>query len=119
VAVITITLCSIPRRQPLENVNHGAVLPARISTLKSEVELQPQPTMSVRSRQKQAMITHSAQAVWELCRQGYPTSADEAEIRWSCGDTFNPDPQMHVSRTLRLLIEQCNYEVSTSSSTRH
>jgi hypothetical protein len=60
------------------------------------------------------MITHSEQAVWELCRQGYPISADEAEIRWSCGDTFSLDPEMQVSRTLRLLIEQCNYEVSTS-----
>jgi hypothetical protein len=57
------------------------------------------------------MITHQAQAVWELCRQGYPISADEAETRWSCGDVYNPDTEMRVSRTLRLLIEQCNHEV--------
>ncbi len=56
-------------------------------------------------------MTHEqVQAVWELCRQGYPMSADEAEQRWSDGQPYQPDDLMQVPRSLRALIEQCNYE---------
>lgn len=59
-------------------------------------------------------MTHEqSQAVWELCRQGYPMSADEAERRWSGGQTYNPDYHMQMPRSLRALIEQCNFEAAS------
>ena len=36
--------------------------------------------------------------------------ADDAERRWSEGGAYHPDPQLRVSRALRALIDQCNYE---------
>lgn len=58
-------------------------------------------------------MTHEqSQAIWELCRQGYPMSADEAERRWTEGRPYRPDEQMRVPRSLRALIDQCNYEAS-------
>ena len=67
------------------------------------------------------MISHQWQAVWELCRQGYPMSADEAEERWSAGNAYYPAGHMQVSRALRALIDQCNYEASAAreSQTLH
>jgi hypothetical protein len=59
-------------------------------------------------------MTHEqSQAIWELCRQGYPMSADEAERRWSHGQRYEPDDLMQVPRSLRALIEQCNYEAAS------
>lgn len=58
------------------------------------------------------MISHQSQAVWELCRQGYPILADEAEIRWRSGQTYQPDLQVRIPRILRALIDTCNYEVT-------
>jgi hypothetical protein len=58
------------------------------------------------------MVAYREQALWELCRQGYPIAADEAEICWTSGKPYNPDPSLHVSRGLLTLIEQCNCEVS-------
>ena len=59
-------------------------------------------------------MTHEqSQAIWELCRQGYPMSADEAERRWSDGQPYEPDDLMQVPRLLRALIEQCNYEAAS------
>jgi len=58
------------------------------------------------------MGTYQLQALWELCRQGYPISADEAELRWRSGEVYRPDPQMRVPRALQALIELCNHEVS-------
>jgi hypothetical protein len=64
----------------------------------------------------QAMIDYRTQAVWELCRQGYPMSADEAEKRWSEGNAYHPDAHMQVPRTLRALIDRCNYEASAGAT---
>jgi hypothetical protein len=61
------------------------------------------------------MNNYQLQAVWELCRQGYPGSADEAESRWSAGETYHPEGQVRLSRWLHNLIDQCNYEVSIVS----
>ena len=58
------------------------------------------------------MTTYQSQAIWELCRQGYPIQADEAELRWRSGGAYHPDPYMKISRTLLVLINQCNFEVS-------
>jgi hypothetical protein len=58
-----------------------------------------------------AMVSfNQSRAVWELCRNGYPMLADDAERRWSEGGAYHPDPQLRVSRALRALIDQCNYE---------
>lgn len=56
------------------------------------------------------MTTHQSQAVWELCREGYPLSADEAEIRWKSGEAYHPESEMKISRALQLLIFQSNYD---------
>ena len=56
------------------------------------------------------MVTHQAQALWELCRQGYPTCADEAESRWNAATAYCPDPEVRLSGLLRLLIDKCNCE---------
>jgi hypothetical protein len=64
------------------------------------------------------MISYRPQAVWELCRQGYPSSADEAERQWRKGKAYNPESGMQMSRTLRALIDQCNYEESDLDLTR-
>jgi len=62
------------------------------------------------------MISHQSQAVWELCRQGYPMSADEAEARWNEGHRYYPDPHMQISRSLLALIDQCNFEASAADA---
>jgi hypothetical protein len=64
------------------------------------------------------MIDYQTQAVWELCRQGYPSSADEAEKRWNEGNAYHPDEHMRVPRTLRVLIDRCNYEASARAGQR-
>ena len=58
------------------------------------------------------MISYQSQALWELCRQGYPASADEAETRWYAGKVYHPDERVCLSRVLRVLIERCNDEVT-------
>jgi hypothetical protein len=52
-----------------------------------------------------------SQALWELCRQGFPLSADEAAACWETGKTFLPDWSAKVSRSLEQLIDCCNGEV--------
>jgi hypothetical protein len=61
------------------------------------------------------MISYRAQALWELCRQGYPNSADEAETRWDAGELFHPDERVRLPRMLRVMIERCNDEVASAS----
>jgi len=57
------------------------------------------------------MISQQTQALWELCKQGYPNCADEAEVRWNAAAPYYPNPEMQLSRSLRVLISQCNNEV--------
>lgn len=56
-------------------------------------------------------IAHE-QAIWELCRQGYPICADEAERCWLHGKPYRPNVQMKPTRTLQTLIDQCNWEIA-------
>jgi hypothetical protein len=57
------------------------------------------------------MTTTQSKALWELCRQGYPVKAYEAEERWDKGEQYQLDWQVKVSREIMHLIEQSNWEV--------
>ena len=56
------------------------------------------------------MTITQAQAVWELCRQGLPLSADEAERCWAQGDSYHLDRHVKIPRGLFHMIERCNRE---------
>lgn len=60
------------------------------------------------------MTISQSQAVWELCRQGLPLMADDAEILWRNGRSFEPDTHLRLSRETLSLIEQSNWEASRS-----
>jgi hypothetical protein len=62
------------------------------------------------------MTNSQTQAIWELCRQGFPLTADEAEARWTQGETYRLEWNTHVSRTLERLIERCNWEAGASGT---
>jgi hypothetical protein len=49
-------------------------------------------------------------ALWELCRQGFPLSAEDAESSWEQGRSFRPDWPLDLPRSLQRLIEDCNQE---------
>ncbi len=56
-------------------------------------------------------MTHTqARAHWELCRQGLPLCADEAEALWRRGHRYDLQRLPRISRSLRHLIEHCNRE---------
>jgi hypothetical protein len=58
-----------------------------------------------------AMMTYKqSQAIWELCRQGFPLFADEAARRWSRGQTVQLEAGVRVGRWIKALIDQCNWE---------
>lgn len=58
------------------------------------------------------MTISQSQAIWELCRQGFPLTADEAAEHWAKGETYRPDLQGHrVPREVEHLIEQSNWEI--------
>jgi len=57
------------------------------------------------------MTSSQSQAVWELCRQGYPLAADEAAEHWEKGEPFQPDLGARVSREVEHLIDCANWEV--------
>jgi hypothetical protein len=56
------------------------------------------------------MTTSQSQAIWELCRQGLPLSADDAERCWEQGDTYELDYHVKVPRLVNALIDECNRE---------
>lgn len=60
------------------------------------------------------MTISQLQAVWELCRQGFPITADEAAERWEKGEVYQPDRSLRVTREIAHLIEQCNWEASVN-----
>ena len=60
------------------------------------------------------MTISQAQALWELCRQGLPLSADEAELCWEQGQTYQLREPVKLPREVECLIEQCNWEVSVT-----
>lgn len=57
------------------------------------------------------MTINQSQAVWELCRQGFPLTADEAAERWEKGQTYEPNREIRVPREIGHLIDLCNWEV--------
>lgn len=56
------------------------------------------------------MTMIQTKALWELCRQGYPVKAYEAEEQWERGEIYELDWQVQVSREIMHLIEQSNWE---------
>ena len=58
------------------------------------------------------MTNSQLKAVWELCRQGFPLNADEAEQAWEHGRPFRPESPLQLSRTLKQLIDQCNRQAA-------
>lgn len=65
------------------------------------------------------MSTKQSQAIWELCRQGFPLSADDAAKCWSSGQRFEFSEKFTVGlgRSLEDLIDQCNWEVEKDTET--
>ena len=61
------------------------------------------------------MTISQAQALWELCRQGLPLSADEAERCWEQGQTYQLREPVKLPWEVAGLIEQCNWEVSVTA----
>ncbi|MEA3277116.1 MAG: hypothetical protein U9Q81_17880 [Pseudomonadota bacterium] len=62
------------------------------------------------------MTSSQAQAIWELCREGFPLVAYEAETHWQRRDVYAPDRHTNVSRALEHLIERCNWETEERST---
>jgi hypothetical protein len=54
-------------------------------------------------------------AIWELCRQGLPLSADEAEKCWEQGKAYRLDDLVKLPREVEGLIDQCNWEVGAAT----
>ena len=61
------------------------------------------------------MTISQAQALWELCRQGLPLSADEAERCWEQGQTYQLREPVKLPWEVAGLIEQGNWEVSVTA----
>lgn len=50
-------------------------------------------------------------AIWELCRQGFPLDADQAESSWEHGKHFGFDGnKLRVPVAVRQLIDRANRE---------
>lgn len=56
------------------------------------------------------MTISQLQAVWELCRQGFPLTADEAAARWEKGEVYEPNRKLRMTRVIEQLIDHCNWE---------
>lgn len=64
------------------------------------------------------MSTKQSQAIWELCRQGFPLTADDAARCWRNGQRFDLERfDTELGRALENLIEQCNWEVERDCET--
>jgi len=61
------------------------------------------------------MTISQTHALWELCRQGLPLSADEAERCWEQGQTYQLREPVRLPREVEGLIEQCNWEVRVAA----
>jgi ubiquinone biosynthesis protein UbiJ len=57
------------------------------------------------------MSTKRSIAFWELCRQGLPLLADAANDCWERGKRFELETDVQVAKSLKALIEQCNWEI--------
>ncbi|RKT46159.1 hypothetical protein [Thiocapsa rosea] len=61
------------------------------------------------------MSTQRSLAFWELCRQGLPLLADAADDCWEHGKRFELRSDIAVTRTLKVLIDRCNWEIERKS----
>jgi hypothetical protein len=64
----------------------------------------------------QAMTFNQSQAVWELCRQGLPLLADDAEEHWENGEPFQIDLPVKLPREFMHLIDCCNWEAEQAAA---
>jgi hypothetical protein len=71
----------------------------------------------MRSHEETVMTSAQSQALWELCRQGLPSIADEAAECWDRGLHFQLQYPVRLARSLEALIEQCNWEVGREQET--
>ena len=58
------------------------------------------------------MNASQSQAIWEICRQGFPLVAEEAKNLWERGATFQPDGAIPLPRSVRRLVDRCNWEIT-------
>lgn len=63
------------------------------------------------------MTMSQSQAVWELCRQGFPLTADDAAERWEKGEIYMPDRHLRMTREIKHLIDRCNWEIDGRTQT--
>ena len=61
------------------------------------------------------MTSSQTHAIWELCRQGLPLSADEAEHCWEEGRVYRLEEPVKLPREVECLIEQCNWEIGVAT----
>jgi hypothetical protein len=61
------------------------------------------------------MTTSQAQALWELCRQGLPLSAAEAEHCWEQGQIYKLREPVKLPPKVEGLIDLCNWELSVTT----
>ena len=59
------------------------------------------------------MTTSQLQAVWELCRQGFPLTADEAAECWEKDEIYEPDRLLPVTLEIERLIDRSNWEIDS------
>jgi hypothetical protein len=57
------------------------------------------------------MTVRQKQAIWELCRQGFPLAADEAAECWEDGERYAPNGELRVPLEVEQLLETCNWEI--------
>ncbi|MCF7983284.1 MAG: hypothetical protein K9L70_02680 [Thiohalocapsa sp.] len=62
------------------------------------------------------MTPNQNRALWEMCRQGLHSAADEAENAWRNGEHFEPDQRTPLAREIAQLIRVCNWEVNAEAA---
>jgi hypothetical protein len=67
--------------------------------------------ISLNDPDEKIMTINQASAIWGLCRQGLPLSADEAELCWWEGRTYCLAEPVKLPREVEALIAQCNWEL--------
>jgi hypothetical protein len=62
------------------------------------------------------MSSKQSLAFWELCRQGLPLLAEAASACWERGMKFELQQDVQVAKSVKALIDQCNWEIERRSS---
>jgi hypothetical protein len=66
------------------------------------------------------MTIIQAQAIWELCRQGFPLDAEDAAEHWENGEPYLPEQQLRVPRDVeRQAQRSVRLCVSNPDTRRH